>query len=87
MNKILSFIIPSYNSERFLNKCVDSMIEDSVMDQLEIIIVNDGSQDNTETIAQSYLERFPETFCVISQENRGHGGALNAGCAVWEPAS
>ena len=58
------------------------MIEDSVMDQLEIIIVNDGSQDNTETIAQSYLERFPETFCVISQENRGHGGALNAGCAV-----
>lgn len=82
MEKVLSFIIPAYNSMAFLDKCVTSFLHEAVMDQLEIIIVNDGSTDETEAIAEKYRAMYPGTVRVISQENRGHGGALNAGCAA-----
>ena len=79
--KILSFIIPSYNSEQFLEKCLDSFIDDDVIEKLDIIVVNDGSMDNTSAIAQTFCDRYPNSFRLISQENRGHGGAINTGCS------
>lgn len=80
--KILTFIIPAYNSAAYLDKCVSSMLAPQVLDKLEIIIVNDGSADATQEIAQRYCVCYPGTVRLISQENRGHGGALNAGCAA-----
>lgn len=80
--KILSFIIPAYNSEQFLRKCVDSMLASEELEKLEIIIVNDGSTDRTPEIGEEYCEKYPDTVHLISQENRGHGGALNTGCAA-----
>lgn len=82
--KVLTFIIPAYNSESFLDKCVSSMLLPEILDKLEIIIVNDGSTDATERLASEYSARFPDTVRLISQENRGHGGALNAGFAAAE---
>ena len=76
----LSFIIPSYNSEKFLDICINSFQSESVFDKLEIIIVNDGSSDKTQEIAMGFCEKFPNTVRLISQENKGHGGALNTGC-------
>lgn len=52
------------------------------MDELDIIIVNDGSKDETPAVAQKYCERYPESVRLINQENKGHGGALNTGCAA-----
>lgn len=80
--KRLSFIIPAYNSEAFLHKCLDSMLVPECLEQLEIILVNDGSADKTEAIGRAYQERYPGVVRLISQENRGHGGALNTGCAA-----
>ena len=80
--KILSFVIPAYNSKEYLVKCVTSLLHESVINNIEIIIVNDGSTDNTAEIAQKYCDQYPETVKLISQENKGHGGALNTGCAV-----
>lgn len=80
--KILSLIIPAYNSEVFLPKGIPSMLVPEILDQLEIIIVNDGSSDATASIAQSYCNQYPAAVRLISQENKGHGGALNAGCAA-----
>lgn len=80
--KILSFIVPSYNCEAYLNKCVSSFADEKVLDKLEIIIVNDGSFDKTETIAQEWCDRYPNSVRLINQENKGHGGALNTGCAA-----
>ncbi len=77
--KLLSFIIPSYNSERFLQKCIESLLSGGCLDKIEIIIVNDGSKDTTEDIARGYVERYPNTIKLVSQENKGHGGAINAG--------
>lgn len=80
--KILSFIIPAYNSEGFLDKCVSSMLAPELLDKLEILIVNDGSTDTTAAVAEKYCIQYPGTVRLISQENKGHGGALNTGCAA-----
>lgn len=82
MMKILSIIIPAYNSEAYLDKCLRSMLEPTLLEQLEIIVVNDGSSDRTPAIAQDYCDRYPQTVRVIHQENKGHGGALNTGCSA-----
>ena len=80
--KILSVIIPSYNAEGFLDKAVSSLLVPELLESLEIIVVNDGSGDRTAAIAGEYCDRFPDTVRLISQENKGHGGALNTGCAA-----
>lgn len=80
--KILSFVIPAYNSGAFLDKCITSMLVPEILDKLEIIVVNDGSKDSTEAIAKSYCRKYPQTVRLISQENKGHGGALNTGLAA-----
>lgn len=80
--KVLSLIVPSYNSEQFLDKCIPSFLNDSVLEKLDIIIVNDGSTDATAEVAEKYCRLYPESVRLISQENKGHGGALNTGCAA-----
>ena len=80
--KVLSFVIPAYNSEAFLDKCIPSMLVPEILPKLEIIVVNDGSKDATAAVAQKYCDAYPETVRLISQENKGHGGALNTGCAA-----
>lgn len=80
--KVLTFVIPAYNSAAYLDRCVSSMLAPEILDKLEIIIVSDGSTDATEEIALRFCRRYPNTVRLISQENRGHGGALNTGCAA-----
>lgn len=77
--KVLSLIVPSYNSETFLDKCIPSFFAGEVIDKLDIIIVNDGSTDATGKIAEKYCCMYPNSIRLISQENKGHGGALNTG--------
>lgn len=80
--KVLSLIVPAYNSERFLDKGITSFLEESVIDKLDVIIVNDGSGDTTAEVAEKYCRMYPDSVRLISQENKGHGGALNTGCAA-----
>ena len=80
--KTLSFIIPSYNSTQFLDKCIGSFLDPSIIDRLDIIVVNDGSTDDTPVVAQKYCDRYPGSIRLINQVNKGHGGALNTGCAA-----
>lgn len=80
--KILSFIIPAYNSEQFLDTCIPSMLVPEVLSKIEILVVNDGSADGTVAAAEKYCAQYPQTVRLITQENKGHGGALNTGCAA-----
>ena len=80
MNKIISVIIPMYNSEPYIEKCLDSLILDAnYMQDVEIIVVNDGSTDHSAELVRPYVERYPDTIRLISQENGGHGAAVDAG--------
>lgn len=80
--KVLTFVVPAYNSEQFLDKGIPSMLHPKILNKLEIIIVNDGSTDATARIAEQYCARYPDSVRLISQPNKGHGGALNTGCAA-----
>jgi len=73
----ISFVVPSYNSEDYLERCVDTLMPDST--DIEIIIVDDGSKDRTGDIADSYREKYPDTVRVVHKENGGHGSAVNKG--------
>lgn len=81
-NKILSIIIPSYNTSRFMNKCIPTFLDERVIDELEILIINDGSTDNTVNLAQEYAEKYPGTICLINKENGGHGSVINLGIQI-----
>lgn len=82
MLKILSVVIPTYNMEKYLENCLDSFIYDEKAEDLEVLIVNDGSKDNSLSIARRYEEKFPNIFKVIDKENGGHGSTINAGLKV-----
>lgn len=75
--KIISFTVPCYNSEKYMEKCIDSLLIGG--DDVEIIIVNDGSSDNTAAIADRYKEQYPDIVKVVHKENGGHGSGVNAG--------
>ncbi len=75
--KLLSVVVPCYNSEQYMKKCIDSLLIGG--EEVEIIIVNDGSADSTPEIANDYGSRYPDIVKVIHQENGGHGEAVNAG--------
>jgi len=77
----LSIIIPVYNVENYLKKCIDSVISEALSDY-EIILVNDGSTDSSPEICQSYAEAYPELIRFISKENGGLGSARNCGLEV-----
>ncbi len=75
--KLLSIAVPCYNSEAYIKKCIDSLLVGG--EDVEILIVDDGSSDNTATIADEYAKRFPTIIKAIHQENGGHGEAVNTG--------
>ncbi|MGN1321130.1 MAG: glycosyltransferase family 2 protein, partial [Methanosphaera sp.] len=73
----ISVIIPVFNSEEFLNKCLDSLLNQSFTD-IEIICVDDGSTDNSLKILKSYANK-DDRVRVFTQENNGAGAARNLG--------
>ncbi|MCD8118573.1 MAG: glycosyltransferase [Lachnospiraceae bacterium] len=77
--KLLTITVPCYNSQDYMMRCIDSLLPGG--DEVEILIVNDGSTDRTHDIAKEYERNFPEIVRVIDQENKGHGGAVNTGIA------
>lgn len=79
MKKILTIAIPSYNAGKTLVKCLDSVCDESIIDSLDIIVVNDGSKDDTSSIAHKYEARYPNSIRVIDKENGGHGSGVNCG--------
>lgn len=75
--KLLSIAIPSYNSQAYMGKCIDSLLVGG--EDVEILIIDDGSTDKTGEIADKYAEMYPTIVKAIHQENGGHGAAVNTG--------
>ena len=84
MGKELTFIIPSYNMELYLPKCLESFGIDQLQkedgalaDALEVIVVNDGSTDRTSELAHQFAGRFPKVVKVIDKANGHYGSCVN----------
>lgn len=75
--KLISFAVPCYNSENYMKKCIDSLLVGK--EKVEIILIDDGSTDNTPKIADNYQEKYPDIIRVIHKENGGHGSGIMAG--------
>lgn len=79
MEKILSVSVAAYNVESTLRETLDAFVASGVLDDLDVMIVDDGSSDGTAKLAQEYVDRYPDTFRLISKENGGWGSTVNAG--------
>jgi glycosyltransferase involved in cell wall biosynthesis len=76
--KILTISIAAYNMEKYIKGCLDSFISDQLYETLEVLVINDGSTDNTSQIAQQYVDKYPQIFKLINKKNGGHGSTINA---------
>lgn len=79
MSKVLTVTVPSYNVEKFLENTLDSFVDERILADIEVLIVDDGSKDDTAKIGKSYEDKYPDSFRVISKENGGHGSTINRG--------
>lgn len=75
--KLLSVVIPCYNSQEYMKYCIESLLSGG--EDVELLIVNDGSVDKTAEIAEEYVKAYPTIVKAIHQENGGHGEAVNTG--------
>ncbi|SHI64564.1 Glycosyltransferase involved in cell wall bisynthesis [Cruoricaptor ignavus] len=76
--KKVSVIVPVYNTERYLRKCLESLVNQTI-DSIEIIVVNDGSKDDSQEIIDEFAGRFPEKILAFKKENGGLSDARNFG--------
>lgn len=74
--KLISFAVPCYNSAGYMRRCIDSLLKGG--EDVEIIVVNDGSKDETPLIAAEYAAIHPNVR-VVNKENGGHGSGVNKG--------
>lgn len=77
--KLLSVAVPCYNSQDYMNHCVETLLTGGA--EVEILIIDDGSTDRTAAIADGLQQSYPDIIRVVHQENAGHGGAVMTGLA------
>ncbi len=77
MSKLLTISIAAYNVEKTIEECLDSFLACKHLNELEILVINDGSKDRTAEIVSSYEQRYPGIIYLINKENGGHGSTIN----------
>ncbi|MDF7640768.1 glycosyltransferase family 2 protein [Bifidobacterium sp. ESL0784] len=83
-SKTLTFVVPAFNMDTYLERCVSSLTANQDCDDIEVLIVDDGSSDGTPELADRLAAAKPDIIHVIHQKNKGHGGAVNTGMANAE---
>ena len=79
MEKLLTVIVPTYNMEALLKRCLNSVcINDTA---LEIVVIIDGATDRSSEIAHEYQDKYPQIFRIIEKENGNYGSCINRGLA------
>lgn len=78
-NKILSIVIPAYNVEQYIERCLNSVVCVKELDEIEVLVINDGSKDHTLDLSLKYAHKYPDSVKVIDKSNGGWGTAINKG--------
>ena len=79
INPILTVLVPVYNTEKYIEKCLLSLVNKKLVGKIEVIIVSDGSKDKSIDIAKKIDEENHGIFKIIEKENGGHGSTINVG--------
>lgn len=82
MGKTLSICVPSYNMEKYIRRNIESFLDSGCLNDLELIVVNDGSKDSTLSIAREYEALYPQTIVVIDKNNGHYGSCINAALKI-----
>lgn len=77
--KILTISIAAYNVEKYLAEALDTLCDARYIDDIEVLVIDDGSKDSTEKIAREYWDKYPKSIKYIPKENGGHGSTINKG--------
>lgn len=81
-NKVLTISIAAFNVEKYIRNTLESLIVSDNFDELEVLIINDGSTDSTSSVAAEYVRRYPNVFKLINKENGGYGSTINTAVKV-----
>lgn len=82
MEKLLTIVVPAYNAEGYLDRCLSSLLVPEIIGKVEVLIVNDGSTDSTLEIARGYELKHPNFFYVINKDNGNYGSVMNVSLKV-----
>lgn len=80
--KILSILVPVYNTEKYIKRCLDSILVKEVLNDIEVILVNDGSKDNSIELLKEYEKKYSKTVVLVDKKNGGHGSTINEGLKI-----
>ena len=77
----VSVIVPIYNTEKFLRKCIESIVNQT-LEEIEIILINDGSTDNSHIVCEEYSRKYPKKIRYINNKNIGCSATRNLGISL-----
>lgn len=77
MNKILTISVATYNSEQVVTDCLNSIVKSKYIDLVEVLVIDDGSKDNTVEIVKKYVDKYPNSVILIEKNNGGYGSTVN----------
>lgn len=79
MEKLLTVVVPTYNVEKYIEQNLSSFVIQEIMEELEVLVINDGSTDGSADLAKKFVDKYPNTFRIVDKENGGHGSTINRG--------
>ena len=79
MEKLLTVVVPTYNVEKYIEQNLSSFVIEEIMEELEVLVINDGSTDSSADLAKQFVDKYPNTFRIVDKENGGHGSTINKG--------
>lgn len=82
MGKLLSISIATYNSALVINECLDSIVKSKYIDLIEVLVIDDGSKDNTRDIVQTYVKKYPKSVFLVKKDNGGYGSTVNTSIQI-----
>lgn len=82
MEKVLTIVIPTYNMELYIARCLDSLLIKEGLESIQILVVNDGSKDKSSEIAHRYAEMYPSSIFVIDKDNGNYGSCINSALGI-----